>query len=134
MTPVETLQFEKLRVLIAALLDGNPFYSAKLRAAGVESPPASLAGFSARVPWTFKREMTEDQLRNPPFGSNLTYAVERYTRFCQTSGTTGTPLRWLDTTESWEWMLDCWMRIYQAAGVETQDRIFFPFSFGPFLG
>jgi phenylacetate-CoA ligase len=26
------------------------------------------------------------------------------------------------------------MRIYQAAGVETQDRIFFPFSFGPFLG
>jgi len=116
------------------LLESNPFYSAKLRAAGVQSGPDRLEEFTARVPFTFKREIADDQLRHPPFGTNLTFPVERYTRFCQTSGTTGTPLRWLDTVESWEWMLGCWNRVFQAAGAGPQDRVFFPFSFGPFLG
>jgi len=100
----------------------------------VQSRPDRLEEFTARVPFTFKREIADDQLRHPPFGTNLTFPVERYTRFCQTSGTTGTPLRWLDTVESWEWMLGCWNRVFQAAGAGPQDRVFFPFSFGPFLG
>jgi phenylacetate-CoA ligase len=43
-------------------------------------------------------------------------------------------MRWLDTPESWAWMMDNWARVYQAAGVSAGDRIFFAFSFGPFLG
>src|SRR4029450_8559426 len=31
-------------------------------------------------------------------------------------------------------MLDCWRAVYRAGRVGTSDRIFFPFSFGPFLG
>ena len=31
-------------------------------------------------------------------------------------------------------MLDCWKAVYRAARVNSEDRIFFPFSFGPFLG
>ena len=31
-------------------------------------------------------------------------------------------------------MLDCWKVVYQAARVTPGDRVFFPFSFGPFLG
>jgi phenylacetate-CoA ligase len=52
----------------------------------------------------------------------------------QTSGTSGQPLRWLDTPESWSWCLDCWERIYDIVGIRPDDRLFFPFSFGPFLG
>src|SRR5262245_14600705 len=115
MTPLQTQQLEKLRALVAALLDSNPFYSMKLRQAGVESAPASLAEYSARAPFTRKREIAEDQLLHPPFGTNLSFALDQYTRFSQTSGTTGTPLRWLDTPESWDWMLECWARVYQAA-------------------
>jgi phenylacetate-CoA ligase len=44
------------------------------------------------------------------------------------------PLRWLDTNESWQWLLECWKAVYRAARVGPGDRIFFPFSFGPFLG
>jgi phenylacetate-CoA ligase len=43
-------------------------------------------------------------------------------------------LRWLDTHESWTWMLDCWREIYQLMGLTATDRLCFPFSFGPFLG
>jgi phenylacetate-CoA ligase len=117
-----------LRELLAAILPGNPFYSAKLR--GV-SPQADLAS----LPFTLKQELIEDQQAHPPYGSNLTYPLDRYTRFCQTSATTTvTPMRWLDTPESWDWMISNWMRVYQAAGVDARDRIFFAFSFGPFLG
>ena len=78
--------------------------------------PQSLREFFSRVPFTFKAELIDDQTKNPPFGSNLTYAVEEYSRFHQTSGTTGRPMRWLDTPESWDWVVECWTRIYQVGG------------------
>ena len=31
-------------------------------------------------------------------------------------------------------MLECWKAVYEGAKVDARDRIFFPFSFGPFLG
>ena len=75
-----------------------------------------------------------DQLAHPPYGTNLTFPLERYTRFHQTSGTTGTPLRWLDTPETWNGLVESWTTIFRAAGVDAHDRIFFAFSFGPFIG
>src|SRR2546425_1139384 len=86
------------------------------------------------MPFTLKSELIEDQHARPPYGSNLTYPVERYTRITQTSSTTGKPLHWLDTPESWAWMLDNWVRVYRAGGVTMHDRVFFGFSFGMFLG
>src|SRR5207302_461529 len=45
------------------------------------------------------------------------------------------PLRWLDTAESWAWWLSIWSdHVYRAAGVGAGDRVFFAFSFGPFIG
>src|ERR1035437_6432055 len=86
-------QLEQLRSLLADLFPANAFYTRKLTEAGVTSEIASLEDFSARFPFTTKQELVEDQLRHPPFGTNLTYPLERYTRFHQTSGTTDTPLR-----------------------------------------
>jgi phenylacetate-CoA ligase len=131
---IEAHQLERLQALLSAVLASNAFYSAKLRADGVDSTLENLGDFTRRVPFTFKRELVEDQAKHPPYGSNLTYAVECYSRFHQTSGTTGAPMRWLDTPESWDWMLDSWTRVYQSAGTGPEDRVFFPFSFGPFLG
>src|SRR6266487_3376903 len=127
-------QLEQLRTLVAELFPANRFYTRKLQSAGVTFDIGSLDDFSLRFPFTTKAELVEDQLRNPPFGSNLTFPLDRYTRFHQTSGTTGTPLRWLDTPESWDWMVESWMEIFRAAGVRTGERVFFAFSFGPFIG
>ena len=126
---IQSIQLARLQKLRRALVPANFFYSQKLTAEF-----SSLAEFAARVPFTTKAEFVEDQRIHPPFGTNLTYRVAAYTRFCQTSSTTGHPLRWVDTEESWDWMLDCWTRVFQAAGVAKADRIFFAFSFGPFLG
>jgi phenylacetate-CoA ligase len=127
-------QARKLRWLVETLLESNRFYAAKLRAAGVDRSPDGVREFCARVPFTFKSELIEDQATHPPYGSNLTYALEAYSRLHQTSGTTGRPMRWLDTPESWDWIVECWTRVFHSAGVSPGDRVFFPFSFGPFLG
>ncbi len=127
-------QLQKLRLVAAAIVRDNPFYRAKLCAAGVGPEIRDLDDYFTRAPFTRKQELNEDQLQHPPFGSNLTYPLHRYTRFCQTSGTTGHPMRWLDTRESWQWVLSNWHKVYQTAGVTAADRIFFAFSFGPFLG
>lgn len=128
-----TDQLIQLRGLLAALR-ANPFYSAKHAGTGLLDGVASLAEFSARCPFTTKAELVADQLAHPPYGTNLTFPLERYTRCHQTSGSTGSPLRWLDTPESWTWMLDNWETVHRQAGTTAADRIFFAFSFGPFLG
>ena len=127
-------QLERLRALLAALESANRFYAPRLAAAGVSAALGDLAEFSARMPFTTKADLVADQAAHPPFGSNLTEPLPRYTRFCQTSGTTGRPLVILDTPESWDWLLGNWAHIYRAAEIVPGDRIYFAFSFGPFLG
>jgi len=125
-------QLARLRQLLGAILPGNAFYRNKL--ARIDPAIASLEDFSARFPFTTKQELVEDQRRQPPFGSNLTFPPATYTRYHQTSGTTSSPLRWLDTPESWDWMVESWKEIYRAAGVGGGDRVYFACSFGPFIG
>jgi phenylacetate-CoA ligase len=125
---LEARQTERLRALLEAV-QSNRFYAPRLPA-----PVSSLAEFAARVPFTCKEDFAADQKAHPPYGTNLTYPLGNYTRFCQTSSTTGSPLRWLDTAESWDWMVRCWIRVLRAAGAQPGDRVFFAFSFGPFLG
>lgn len=133
-TEIEAQQLERLRTLLSALQGANPFYNRKLGPLGDSTQLASLADFAAKVPFTTKAELSEDQRAHPPYGTNLTFPLERYTRCHQTSGSTGAPLRWLDTPDSWEWMLRSWLDVYRAAGTTARDRVFFAFSFGPFIG
>lgn len=125
-------QFACLEQLLAAIVPANPFYTRKL--ADIGGRFTSLEDYVTRAPFTSKQELAEDQLRNPPYGANLTYPLTQYTRQWQTSGTSGQPMRWLDTDESLSWMLDSWEIVYRSAGVTPEDRVFFAFSFGPFLG
>jgi phenylacetate-CoA ligase len=123
-----------LRALLIALDGRNAFYTAKMRAAGIQGKNLNRATFLAQFPFTTKAELVDDHARNQPFGSNLTYPVDKYVHFSQTSGSTGQPLRWLDTRDSWDWMAQSWMHFYQAVGITPADRFFAAFSFGPFLG
>lgn len=127
-------QLAALRSLLRETVASNSFYGRKLAGVGCAAEPSSLADFSARFPFTTKAELVADQAAHPPYGSNLTYPLARYTRCHQTSGTTGSPLRWLDTAESWSRLTDDWVEVFRAAGVTASDRMLFAFSFGPFLG
>jgi phenylacetate-CoA ligase len=128
-------QWERLASMLARILPDNMFYREKWRQAGVREP-REIRGWDEfrRLPFTTKAELDRDQQEHPPFGTDLTFPLDRYVRLHQTSGTTGRPLRWLDTAESWDWWQWCWTFVYRGAGVGPGDRIFFAFSFGPFIG
>ena len=127
-------QGERLASLLASVYGRNAFYTHKLDEAGLEVSGLRLPSDLARLPLTTKAELIADQEAHPPWGTALTEPLEKYIRYHQTSSTTGRPLRWLDTAESWQWMLECWKVVFREARVGAGDRAFFPFSFGPFLG
>ncbi|TME55920.1 MAG: phenylacetate--CoA ligase [Chloroflexi bacterium] len=126
---LRALQLSRLRAGLADVLRDNAFWRARL---------SDVQGWDdfERLPLTTKGELIADQTAHQPFGTNLTYPIERYVRVHQTSGSSGDrPLRWLDTAESWARWLSIWSdHVYRAAGVGSRDRIFFAFSFGPFIG
>jgi phenylacetate-CoA ligase len=131
---IEAHQLLRLRELIGRVLHGNSFYSRKWKRSGAGALPASLGDFVRDYPFTLKQELVDDQKASPPYGTNLTYPLDHYVRFHQTSGTTANPLRWIDTAANWESLVEAWAEVFRAAEVGAGDRIFFAFSFGPFIG
>ena len=126
---VAAFQRRRLKDLLREVGTANPFYRNKF--GGIDLLSANEL---QSLPFTTRAEIESDQLAHPPYGSNLTYPLRRFTRYCQTSGTGGRPVRWLDTPESWAWIARCWKTIFGAAGMTADDRMLFAFSFGPFLG
>jgi phenylacetate-CoA ligase len=136
---IETRQLTRLNELLKVAATANDFWQHRildswLAAAADDQEIASL-DFLQTLPLTTKADLVEDQNLNPPYGTNLTFGRNNYSRLHQTSGTTtGTPMRWLDTPESWDWFLESWAQIFRMVGLTPEDRLCFPFSFGPFIG
>jgi phenylacetate-CoA ligase len=128
---IEAHQLARLQHGLTRILPYNRFYQQKF--ADISMTINTLTDFSG-LPFTTKQELVADQQAHPLFGSNLTYPLSDYIRIHQTSGTTGKPLKVLDTQESWDWGAECWTSVYQAAGVGRDDIVFLAFGFGPFIG
>jgi phenylacetate-CoA ligase len=125
-------QDERLRSLLSELA-ANQFYQEKFRLAGMEMARTRGAEDLARLPFTTKSELAADQDKHPPYGRLLSFPLSRYRYLHQTSGTTGRPLRWLDTQEDWDTFMRCWAEVYLGAGVTADDLVFCAFSFGPYI-
>lgn len=132
---LERLQWSKLSDGLDRVFASIPFYRQRFAASGIgRGDIQSLADFK-RLPFTTKAELLDDQQAKPPYGTNLSLPLSKYIRCHQTTGTSGRRLRWLDSPESWSWLTEeLWPAIFIAAGLRDDDRLFFPFSFGPFLG
>src|SRR6266704_3769833 len=130
---IEEHQLARLQLGLTRILPQNRFYEEKLFANSASLTLQSIDDLS-NLPFTTKQELVSDKELHPIFVNNLTYPLNEYIRLHQTSGTTGRPLKVLDTQESWDWWADCWTSVYQAAGVTRDDIVFLAFGFGPFIG
>ncbi len=127
---LDAFKLDRLLGLVRDILPHNKFYAAKLgRVAAQEL--ASLDDL-ASWPFTFKEGLVAAAENGIP--GNLTWPVERYTRFHQTSGTHGRPLPVFDTPDDWAWWMECWRVILDRGGVRPSDRVLVASSFGPYAG
>ena len=127
---IEQHQLQRLNQLLVKILPTNNFYREKLGADNLQLNDLSEL---TNLPFTTKHELISN-LSDSNSTANRSYAAEQYVRFHRTSGTTGSPLVILDTATDWQWWIDTWQYVLDAAGITEQDRAFLAFSFGPFIG
>jgi len=136
-----TDQLHALNRLLGEILPNNRFYADKLGGRGSSFPVLTDFADLTSLPYTFKSELQD----NPEVGAagglggailpaNLTFGLDKYVRYHQTSGTRGRPLTVMDTREDWQWWIDAWQFVLDAAEIDAGDRAVLAFSFGPFIG
>jgi phenylacetate-CoA ligase len=130
LSPARTEQaaLERLNGLIAEVSCSNEFQRDRLDGVVLRS----LEDLR-RVRPVGKDDLLADQQAHPPFGRNLTYPLDRYVHLHQTSGTSGSTLRVLDTREDWDWWRACLHDVFAAAGVGPTDLVALAYSFGPYI-
>jgi phenylacetate-CoA ligase len=119
----------RLNDLLALVTERNAFQRARLGALAPLQSVEDLRGLA----FTRKQDLLDDQRAHPPFGTNLTFGLDRYSHLNQTSGTTGQTLRVLDTDEDWAWWSSGLAHHLRAAGVGPDDRVALAYSFGPYV-
>jgi phenylacetate-CoA ligase len=124
----EAARLERLNALAATVGERNAFQRPRIGGRRF----ASLDEL-AEIPIVRKAELLADQAAHRPFGTNLTWELERYTHLHQTSGTTGATLRVLDTDDDWAWWARRLAHVLRAAGLGPGDRVALAYSFGPYV-
>ena len=116
------------------VLPRNAFYLRKLQIDARKVSKSWIKDNFDSFEFTSKNDLQNSQSSYPPYGDFHYLDIAEYNRFHQTSGSSGKPLLFLDSKNGWEWLLNNWLKIFTLAGITKGDRLFFPFSFGPFLG
>ncbi len=132
---LESLQVRKLKRLLEWTEAQVPYHAKRLANAGVSADSVNSLDDIRRIPFMTREEWMQGQLDQPPYGPILATDEDLAIRYHLTSGTTGrTPIRVLDGTKDWEWIAEMWCYGFWGFGVRPNDRVFFAFSYGTFVG
>ncbi len=132
--PSSQSQLDRLNLLLDTLWKQNPFYASRWREAGVSPQPLTALEELSTYPCVARKDLEIDQAQHPPLGSNLTFPLSNYQRVHRSSGTSGVAISWADTSENWDWLIQCSAELFRKAGVAPADRVFLSALFGPSLG
>ena len=123
-------QLSRLNYVLREILPHNSLFNQKL--ADISLPIESLEALN-QLPYTHKEDLIDSGSPHQ-LAANRTFPLEHYVRYHRTSGTRGRPLSILDTAEDWNWWINGWQYVLDAAEIDAGDRVMLAFSFGPFIG
>lgn len=132
---LDQLHLHRVKAVLAHAYAHSAFYRRKLDEAGVH--PASirtLEDFKRKVPLTDKSEFIRLQEERPPYGDTLAVPRDSIAHHCETSGTTGIPLRIPYTEYDTERYGEAWCYGFWGLGIRPSDQFYFVFSWGLFAG
>ncbi len=132
---LRALQTHKLRELVQRAWATSPFHRRLYEKAGVTPDAIKTLDDLRRLPFMTREDWMDNQAANPLFGDLITRPESEAIRYHLTSGTSGRqPLRVLDSRKDWSWIADMWCYGFWAFGVRPDDKVFFAFSYGSFIG
>lgn len=131
---LDKMQDDKLAAMVKHAYENSGFYRRKFDEADVTPDDIKSKEDITKLPFVSKEDLREDQAAHPPWGAMLTMPFEDTQRVHQTSGTTGQPLRVVDTAEDWAKFCHMHARMLYAYGVRAHDMVMPCFGFGPFIG
>ncbi|HYF95426.1 MAG TPA: phenylacetate--CoA ligase [Symbiobacteriaceae bacterium] len=131
---MQAFQLAKLQEQVQHAYANSPFYRRKFDQAGVKPEQIQSLDDLRRLPFTTKEDLKESQAANGLFGDFLAVPLEQCLRLHQTSGTTGHPVRVLDTEQDWYGFYHMYARALYAMGVRKSDVVVTFFSHGPWIG
>ncbi len=128
------MQAKKLKAIVRHAWKHSPFYRRKFEEANLTPDKIRSREDISRLPFITKEDLRKSQEAHPPWGDILTIKPEECQRVHLTSGTTGKPLKILDTVEDWSKFCHIYARNLYAYGIRKTDMVMPAFSFGPWIG
>jgi len=128
------LQAKKLKAIVRHAWDHSPFYRRKFEEANITPDKIRSVGDISKLPFVTKEDLRKSQETDPPWGDILTVKPEECQRVHLSSGTTGKPLKIMDTAEDWSKFCHIYARNLYAYGIRKTDMVMPAFSFGPWIG
>jgi|SRR5215210_1077996 len=140
--PIETMgsleqrdmQIAKLERQLRYVLERSPFYRRKFEEAGFDL--ARLGGVEdlSHAPFTYKEELRESQVENPPLGEHAAVDMREVLRVHSSTGTTGRPSYVGITRHDREVWTETISRVYWCEGLRPSDVLIHGFGLGFFVG
>jgi len=132
---LRALQLHKLQRLVERAWHTSPFHRRLYEKAGVRPEHIRTLDDIRRLPFMTREEWMDNQAGKPLFGDLITRPETDAIRYHLTSGTSGRqPLRVLDSRKDWSWIADMWCYGFWGFGIRPDDKVFFAFSYGSFIG
>ncbi len=128
------LQEKKLKAIVRQAWKNSALYKRKFEEAGLSPGKIRTLEDVGKLPFLTKEDLREDQEAHPPWGGQLAVPPEECQRVHLTSGTTGKPLKILDTPKDWARFCHMYARNLYAYGIRKRHMVMPAFSFGPWIG
>lgn len=126
---LESLQLERLKRIVDYCANNVPFYSKRLKEAGITGDKIKTLSDIQYIPLTTKEDIRDSY----PFGL-FAKPLKDMVRIHASSGTTGKPTVVGYTKNDLEMWSDCVARITTAVGASSDDIIQISFGYGLFTG
>ena len=124
----------KLQAQLKYAYENSPFYRKKWGKVGIKPEDVrSLADFE-QIPFLTKDEIRQDQIENPPFGTNLCISKKEIARINGTSGTTGKPTAFGISKGDMERIAEAHAKCMWSFGVRPDDIVFIGSFFSLYWG
>jgi phenylacetate-CoA ligase len=127
--PLQALQLERLKMIVAHAYAHSPFYTKAFDAAGVRPEDLHELKDLAKFPFTCKTDLRD----NYPYGLNAV-PNEEIVRVHASSGTTGKPIVVTYTKEDLHIWSETAGRCFRMGGLTNRDRVLVSYGYSLFTG